>query len=173
MGGGAPIGHIDWQMIVLPNYLKLNGDTLSNASVDYAALLSFAQTNNLITSDTTNKALFQYDSETDVLTLPNYIDLVLQGGNTVEEKEAGLPNIKGQFSFSYDIPSLYGADAICTGAFTKKTTLSSNGYRIGYQSGGYGYDVAFDAHESNSIYDDNIATVQPPAITLIPQIKYQ
>lgn len=177
-GGGNPIGHIDWQMIVFPNYLKLDGDTLANASVDYAALLSFAQTNNLIASDTTNKALFQYDSETDVLTLPNYIDLVLQGGNSVEEKEAGLPNIKGQFAPSDNVSSQTESSGLGTGPFTvDNPTIAisgGGGYGVGYVSTtATRKDIGFDASQANSIYSDTVNTVQPPAISLIPQIKYQ
>lgn len=72
MLGNTPVGHIEWQMYLQRDYLKLDGTPLANASNDYIDLLKFAQDNSLITADTTDKALFKYDSITDVLTLPNY-----------------------------------------------------------------------------------------------------
>lgn len=160
MNGDTQIGHITWQMYLMKDYLKLNGSVLQNASTDYKDLLDFAQMNNLITSDTTNKALFQYDSSTDELTLPDYIGLVLQGDNTIKTEAAGLPNIEGTFGYAV---STLGAN----GAFTE------GGY--GGQVGGSGVNLSnrsFDASRFNAIYG-NSNTVQPPAITLIPQIKYK
>lgn len=165
MNSDTQIGHITWQMYLMRDYLKLDGTSLANASNDYSDLLSFAQDNNLITADTTDNSLFKYNSTTDVLTLPNYIDLVLQGGNTVEEKEAGLPNIKGSFHGETSFN-----ESLITGAF-EGTDRGINRFALG----GDGTDCIFDfdASRSNSIYSDSIETVQPPAITLIPQIKYK
>lgn len=94
---------------------------------------------------------------------------VLQGadsnhaaGTTIE---AGLPNITGQYSQNYDWCSLYKGDnsgARFRGAFTKAPTISTNGYKNDYASGGSGYDLAIDASLSNPIYG-NSSTVQPPA----------
>lgn len=188
MNSDTQVGHITWQMYLMRDYLKLDGTPLANASNDYSDLLSFAQDNNLIIADTTDNSLFKYNSTTDVLTLPNYIDLVLQGGNTVEEKEAGLPNIKGATA------------ALGIGALDKQYLILDNDryYNIQHSSGAMvlngpnssGYNantisissnsstaildnIVFDAHNSNSIYADTNTTVQPPAITLIPQIKYR
>ena len=169
MIGDSHIGHITWQMYLLKDYLKLDGTPLANASNDYSDLLSFAQDNELITEDTTDKSLFKYDSTTDVLTLPNYIDLVLQGGNSVEEKEAGLPNIKGEILFHRMAVESYGSSGAFYGTSSQLTSakLQTTG------STDYVHDVIFDASHSSSIYSDSVNTVQPPAITLIPQIKYK
>lgn len=122
MNGDTQIGHITWQMYLMRDYLKLDGTSLANASNDYSDLLSFAQDNNLITSDTADKSLFKYDSTTDVLILPDYIDLVLQGGNSVEEKEAGVPNIKGGLLFeASSLPSSFS-----TGAFSYSTVVAQS-----------------------------------------------
>ena len=173
MIGDSHIGHITWQMYLLKDYLKLDGTPLANASVDYKELLKFAQDNELITEDTTDKSLFKYDSTTDILTLPDYIDLVLQGGNTVETKEAGLPNIKG---------SCVVAFGNAGNMFIKNTTGAisyiSQGVIAPSSASGITYDsfdtgINFSASQSNSIYSDSVNTVQPPAITLIPQIKYR
>lgn len=164
MIGDTYIGHITWQMYLLKDYLKLDGTPLANASNDYTDLLKFAQDNSLITSETEDNSLFKYDSTTDVLTLPNYIDLVLQGGNTVEEKEAGLPNITGKVGrvLPTELPYSF------SGAFSAGEQLN------GVQSAPSQnlYFANFDASLSNPIYG-NSSTVQPPAITLIPQIKYR
>lgn len=165
LNGDTQVGHITWQMYLMKDYLKLDGTPLANASSDYSDLLSFAQDKNLITNDTTDNSLFKYDSTTDVLTLPNYIDLCLQGGNSVEEKEAGLPNITGAVT---DFMNVSGTGTIGAMAFTQDATT----YK--WNSGDYGFDsrLTFDASRSSSIYG-NSTTVQPPAITLIPQIKYR
>lgn len=164
MIGDTYIGHITWQMYLLKDYLKLDGTPLANASNDYTDLLKFAQDNSLITSETEDNSLFKYDKTTDVLTLPNYIDLVLQGGNTVEEKEAGLPNITGKVGRV--LPTELSDSFL--GAFSAGERLN------GMQSAPSQnlYFANFDASLSNSIYG-NSSTVQPPAITLIPQIKYR
>jgi len=181
MNGDTQVGHITWQMYLMRDYLKLDGTPLANASNDYSDLLSFAQDNNLITNDTTDNSLFKYDSTTDVLTLPNYIDLVLQGGNTVEEKEAGLPNIKGEGAggaqWSSTTPS-GASDPMSNGVFSDcKFSVNNDAFTYQkQQSGGHLYFVSpldFKASNSNSIYSDSVNTVQPPAITLIPQIKYR
>ena len=173
LNGDTQVGHITWQMYLMKDYLKLDGTPLANASNDYSDLLSFAQDNNLITADTTDDSLFKYDSTTDVLTLPNYIDLCLQGGNTVEEKEAGLPNIKG----SIDVRKVVGNNTVfwsSTGALDGSSTGTVTGGTMGYHDEiRTGQALTFDAHSSNTIYSDSINTVQPPAVTLIPQIKYR
>lgn len=167
MNSDTQVGHITWQMYLMKDYLKLDGTPLANASSDYSDLLSFAQTNNLITADTTDNSLFKYDSTTDVLTLPNYIGLVLQGGNTVEEKEAGLPNITG--GGNNRLSSFKASPN--QGAF-QFSNVSDGLVQTNSQTDWSFSNLRFDASQSNSIYG-NSTTVQPPAITLIPQIKYK
>ena len=177
MIGDTYIGHITWQMYLLKDYLKLDGTPLANASNDYTDLLKFAQDNSLITSETEDNSLFKYDKTTDVLTLPNYIDLVLQGGNTVEEKEAGLPNIKGETYQQYSSSSVGGwhnntGKDLGTGALYIRGSGTNYGQQSPWDKHN-SYAMAFDASRSNPIYSDTVNTVQPPAITLIPQIKYR
>mgnify|MGYP001291778091 CR=1 FL=1 len=77
---------------------------------------------------------------------------------------AGLPEITGSFtSYPMDISNQ-------TGAFAK----SVNGAGKAWQESGsqQGRDtVVFNASDSDATYG-NSDTVQPPAIQLIPQIKY-
>lgn len=159
------VGYITWQMCLMRNYLKLNGMPLVNASVDYADLLQFAVDHELITTDVNDKALFKYDEIEDVLTLPDYVDLVLQGGTAVETIAAGLPNIEG------------GVNTVVIGASTDHASgaLSTKIDETGVCTpGSYNYYKTFtlDASKANAIYGAS-STVQPPAIKLIPQIKYR
>ena len=101
--------------------------------------------------------------------LPNLIDRVVQGAAAAGTyKEAGLPNITGGMS-SPD--SRYSA--VCgyadtfTGAF-KNTKRQGIGATFNANSG---HALNFDASNSNPIYG-NSTTVQPPALTMLPIIKY-
>lgn len=171
MLGNTTVGHIEWQMYLQRDYLKLDGTPLANASNDYDELLKFAQDNSLITADTIDKSLFKYDSTNDVLTLPDYIGLCLQGGNTIEEKEAGLPNITGAVNAVNAGHNSIGAGSY--GAFSWSSNSSNHSINAASTTGRYTVSgVSIDASQSNSIYG-NSTTVQPPAITLIPQIKYK
>ena len=88
----------------------------------------------------------------------------LKGGDKASKIEAGLPNIIGFITNintnTYGTPSASGAFY-----FTDKA------------KGSYGYGdeqkltLHFDASRANPIYGAR-DTVQPPAISLIPQIKF-
>lgn len=75
---------------------------------------------------------------------------------------AGLPNIEGYIS------SRNGAFSTQNGLFTSVSSSSAASTDSGYT----GVDKArFDASSTNAIYGAS-TTVQPPALQLIPQIKY-
>lgn len=99
--------------------------------------------------------------------LPNLIDKFVQGSKTVgTKKNAGLPNIIGHW-----INDMYYVSNGATGAYTVTThgTDRSPGYN---EPLNHGYaDIYFNAQKSNSIYG-NSTTVQPPALTLKPLIRY-
>jgi len=176
--GFDPVGRVVFDVILRDGYIKANGATVADASTAVPNLLQFVQNNpSLLAANQAaydaNVGLYLYDSGTDELTLPNYIGRVMQGGNSVESVEAGLPNIKGDVSnLSNAGASLLGqADTTGTGAFsvsngTAKSLANTSG------SGAYNNKFDFDASRSSSIYSNSVTTVQPPAITLIPQIKY-
>ncbi len=162
------VGYITWQMCLMRNYLKLNGMPLVNASVDYADLLQFTVDHELITTDVNDKALFKYDETEDVLTLPDYMDLCLQGGTMVKTEQAGLPNITGECSEDSQA-GLCVANPIMKGAFYKGNSIAAyptccNDSRSA--------TLMFDASRCSTVYGAS-STVQPPAIKLIPQIKYR
>lgn len=104
--------------------------------------------------------------------LPNLIGRVAWGATTAGQyKEAGLPNITGNFNAQSLIDASNSQKPIYSGAlyypetteFVKKTPAANTDST---QRG-----IAFDASMSNPIYG-NSDTVQPPAATLRPFIKY-
>ena len=79
---------------------------------------------------------------------------------------AGLPTISGYF----DAGGAVGGSA--SGALKGSGTGGSAGGLSHYQSGGnQRIRIVFDAADSNKIYG-TADTVQPPAASLLPQIKY-
>ena len=111
--------------------------------------------------------------------LPNLIDKFAQGSTTVGTyKSAGLPNITGTgvvrcfpdsnpdsqgFAFGFD--SYTGA----LSAVLKDYVVVPVTPNVSTRTGPAGLE--FDASRSSSIYG-NSTTVQPPALTLLPCIKY-
>lgn len=175
------IGRPIFDVILRPGYIKANGAAVADASTAIPRLLAFVQANPSLLAENqaaydANHGLYLYDSVTDTLTLPDYIGRGMQGGNTVEEKEAGLPNIKGSIGSGVgSAGSEIGAfRSDCTaGAFSKLYDGQYNPSRGNQPISGTVFTaIKFDASDSNSIYSDTVNTVQPPAITLIPQIRY-
>ena len=174
------IGDITFSYILRPGYIQANGSLLSDASINYPRLILFLTDNpSLKAVDDTvwasNKALYIYDSVGDTLRVPDCTGRVLQGGNTIESVEAGLPNITGSIiawaaltASGTAIPFYTSSE---TGAFKKGTTFH-NGSKGANGSGATDFNpIELDASRSNSIYSAS-TTVQPPALALIPQIKY-
>lgn len=159
---GTTIGDIFYRPLLMPGYVKANGATVIRT--DYPNLVVYANDNNLWTS-TPNTEPWKFgvgDGNTTMI-LPNYLNRVLQGGDSPAVLEAGLPNITGQYY------AVVGGGVTVNGAFTGSWADSS-----GQTSGGGGYNrvhLVVDASKSNAIYG-NSDTVQPPAIVLIPQMKY-
>lgn len=105
--------------------------------------------------------------------LPNLIDRVVQGAATAGTyKAAGLPNITGQFSWT-DSSGVLNTITNLTGAFysqhndistiTRGSVTKDTENRATY--------AKFSASRESSIYG-NSTTVQPPALTMLPIIKY-
>ena len=84
------------------------------------------------------------------------------GGDNSQKVEAGLPNITSTFFRVLVAPS--GEGPIGAIAGEQYNT-------IGSQGSAPLYNVDLNASRSNAIYG-NADTVQPPALSLIPQIKY-
>ena len=86
----------------------------------------------------------------------------MQGGDITAILPAGLPNITASTS------GLLRLNNDATGAFVAEEYGSCSATDSGYN----GYKrLTFDASLSNRIYGAS-TTVQPPALSLLPQIKF-
>lgn len=158
---GARVGDIILRSTLRDGYIKANGATVKAS--EYPRLLAWVQESNMtVTAEqyAQDCSKYVYDSAEDKLTLPNMTGRVLQGGEAVKSVEAGLPNITGY------IEAIDSSDGIL---FKFKSQINQGAGR-GYGDGNHKL-YSFDASRANPIYGAS-NTVQPPAITLIAQIKY-
>ena len=164
---GTPVGAVRGSLYLPIGYVKANGATVQRA--DYPRLVALADKHNLWTDDVTVHAgLFGRGDGAATMVLPNWTDRMVQlaGAAAGASIAAGLPNITGR-SFSFH----HNAFDARKGAFVKST---KDGEHATANNGGteyYHVNVRFDASDSNPIYGAS-ATVQPPAIKLIPIIRY-
>lgn len=160
------VGNVIYRPFLQEGYVKLNGATVQRE--DYPRLVQYATDNSLFTADnSTTPWLFgQGDGET-TFVLPDYRNVFIEGGDTPSKINAGLPNITGSLRAIY---LLGGGETSYTGAF-----YSGQAGGITWDNAGSGSLVdckgIFEASRSSNIYGGS-NTVQPPAIVLIPQIKY-
>ena len=141
--------------------------TISTASITISIAATVAGTGVSISyGNATNfLGLFGSGDGSTTFVLPNGIDRVIQGGDTAGKAiAAGLPNITGRYA-----DQGFDTAASGTGAMYNAGGLI-NGTHHGNIQSGY-TSVGFDASRSNAIYGAS-TTVQPSAITMIPQIKY-
>ncbi len=177
---GTPVGRVVFDCVLRDGYVKANGATVGSASQDYPRLVEFVLNHpELLAADedayAMNTALYMYNVTSDIMTLPNYVGRVMQGGNDVVSVNAGLPEIHG----SYCGPIHVDENRV----FTAREAFSRSSIAPSYSSIAWGSHntnpsnvqmfsgVHFYASSSNAIYGAS-STVQPPAITLIPQIRY-
>ena len=164
---GTPVGAVRGSLYLPAGYVKANGATVQRA--DYPRLVALADKHNLWTDDVNaNAGLFGRGDGAATMVLPNWTDRMVQlaGDSAGTSVTAGLPNITGQ-SFSFHNAAFDERK----GAFIKST---QDGGRATANNGGstyYHVFVRFDASDSNPIYGAS-STVQPPAIKLIPIIRY-
>lgn len=162
--GGANIGDIFYRPFLMPGYVKANGATVIRT--DYPNLVTYANNNNLWTSDSNIEPWkFGVGDGNTTMILPNYLNRVLQGGDVPTVLAAGLPNIMGTLTGLAYRNNYFG---VGDGVFSTSRSGGSSALTLD----GTGNDlIKFNATNSNSIYGAS-NTVQPPAIVLIPQIKY-
>lgn len=147
--GSSLTGEIKWFAFNTPpdGYLVCNGASVSRTT--YADLFAVIGTT------------FGDGDGSTTFALPNLINKFAQGSTTVGTAvEAGLPNITGTTGWLRN-------RTLMTGAFT----LGDNAYVFNNYNSITAENTKFDASHSNSIYG-NSSTVQPPALTLLPCIKY-
>lgn len=165
---GNRVGDIVFRPVLHDGYIKANGATVTAS--EYPRLLKFAQDNNLLVNSNawnSDKSKYVYDSGTDTLKVPDARGRVLQGtADMVKSIEAGLPNIGGTVGITtaWNEPS-------CSGAFSPQSFEEANKVNMPTGNTSVRGTVEFSASGSNAIYGAS-TTVQPPALALIPQIKY-
>ena len=177
---GNRVGDIVLKPTLNDGYIKANGATVKAS--EYPRLLKFAQDNGLCVSEgawsTDSGTKYVYDESADTLKVPNAVGRVLQGDAFLSTKNAGLPNITGNFVI--DDNNVVGLTTeenvtidVADGTFSlQKGTQAQQVYDNAPASTWYhDKSVIFDASRSNAIYGAS-ATVQPPACCLIAQIKY-
>lgn len=164
---GLSLGDITYRPILKTGYVKLNGATVQRE--DYPRLVLYATLNSLFTADnSTTPWLFGNGDGDTTFVLPDYRNVFIEGGDTPSKIEAGLPNITGYIGAYMGTAPIRSVNGTGNGAlYIKEDNLK--GLRAEDLTSGA--TLGIDASKSNSIYG-NSTTVQPPAIVLIPQIKY-
>ena len=171
---GTPVGAVRGSLYLPAGYVKANGATVNRA--DYPRLVALADRHSLWTDDTAaNAGLFGRGDGVATFVLPNWTDRVIQlaGDNAGATVAAGLPNITGKHKSSSYGGLWRGAVGESSGALTISRTVSDFTPTVNSDSsvGANNDTISIDASKSNPIYGAS-ATVQPPAIKLIPIIRY-
>ena len=151
----APVGSsLDHYGTTAPeHYLVCDGSAISRAA--YPELYAVIGT------------LYGAGDGTTTFNLPNKLGRVGQGSLTPGKKiEAGLPNISGTLP-SVKLGVFFGS---ASGAFNSQSGASSE--LLASTGSGKVVNTDFDASRSNPIYGAS-NTVQPPALTVFPCIKYE
>ena len=162
---GTPVGAVRGSLYLPAGYVKANGATVQRA--DYPRLVALADKHNLWTDDVTaNAGLFGRGDGNSTFVLPNWIDRMEQfaGDGAGASVAAGLPNIMGELVY-WGGTMFFGS-----GAFVDAHKNDQWGLRGGVDDKD-NTSALFDASKSNPIYGRS-DTVQPPAIKLMPIIRY-
>ena len=155
-----PVGVPFYDTYLHDGCVKLNGANVNRA--DYIRPAKIATDKNLWTSSpSTEPYKYGNGNGSTTMTLPDYRNRVIQGGDSVDVLSAGLPNITGSF-VNGDSATNY------TGAFYHGDIVTSDRFSTGGEND---HTAKFDASRVSAIYGSS-NTVQPPAISLIPQIRF-
>lgn len=162
-----PVGVVFYDSYLHDGCVKFNGATVNRA--DYVRLEKLANDKNLWTDDPASEPWkFGRGDGSTTMVLPDLRNVFIEGGDMPAKVEAGAPEIKGEFIHQWMGDT--DVNSYRSGAFTSNTSRTALGHTSG-TDGGTAYPIVFQASLSNSIYG-NSDTVQPPAIVLIPQMKY-
>ena len=168
---GTPVGAVRGSLYLPAGYVKCNGATVQRS--DYPRLVALADKHNLWTDDTVaNAGLFGRGDGAATMVLPNWTDRMVQlaGDGAGASVAAGLPNITGSLKNTATGHAIFDSILNHSGALS-----TENNKKYGVPSSGtyssWSDSIDFDASKSNPIYGAS-DTVQPPAIKLIPIIRY-
>lgn len=177
----TPVGCVRGSLFLPKGYIKANGATVQRA--DYPRLVHFIESNNLWTDDTTtNAGLFGKGDGSSTFVLPDYRERMMQytAGSIGAKRNEGLPNITGQNKGILIADRGEGTfnGAFIYGGMENPNDGSLDGTAGNPDAAGYTNNANakliifnFDAHYSNAIYGSS-NTVQPPAINVIPILRY-
>lgn len=168
-----PVGAVRASLYLPLGYTKALGATVLRA--DYPRLVRLADEEELWTDDTTNNpGLFGRGDGVTTFVLPNWSDRMVQmtAAGAGAAVEAGLPNIEGTAMFRYGTSSARISLTV-SGSISSQSKNYDNTYQPISLTGTstIAQELDFDASRSSPIYG-NSTTVQPPAIKMIPIIKY-
>lgn len=167
----TPVGCVRGSLFLPKGYIKANGATVQRA--DYPRLIHFIEDNNLWTDDTTtNAGLFGKGDGSNTFVLPDYRERMMQytEGSTGAKRDAGIPNLKGYFNaFQGLFGPIENQDFThpFMAGFTRKSPLLDTTTEVRTSMSG----LWFDASIVSQVYNSS-NTVQPPAINVIPIIRY-
>ena len=175
----TPVGCVRGSLFLPKGYIKANGAIVQRA--DYPRLVHFINSNNLWTDDIAHNAgLFGVGDGSSTFVLPDYRERMLQYADESigKHRNAGLPNIWGYFAISDNVArneSISSALSVAGGCmkiidFTHNIVYLNTGTH-GVATTSVNDQVNFDASTYNGIYGSS-TTVQPPAINVIPIIRY-
>ena len=167
-----PVGVPFYDTYLHDGCVKLNGATVNRA--DYIRPAKIATDKSLWTSSpSTEPYKYGNGNGSTTMTLPDYRNRVIQGGDYTATISAGVPNIEG----SFDVRGFGNNGAIIrmpAGAFTITSNAGSEMADCATGDSNFNFKthkVKFKANNAVSIYGAS-TTVQPPALQLIPQIRY-
>ena len=164
---GILVGDVVYRPYLADGYVKANGATVSRS--DYPNLVTFANEKSLWTTNPSGEP-WKYgtgDGST-TMVLPDFRSRFIEGSDIPTVKAPGLPNIVGSTNLNKTNASGALSPNINNGALYKSAYGSTS---TGGSDGGTAIQINFDASRSSSIYGAS-NTVQPPALALIPQIKF-
>lgn len=169
----TPVGCVRGSLFLPKGYIKANGATVQRA--DYPRLVHFIESNHLWTDDTTtNAGLFGKGDGSSTFVLPDYREHMMQytEWNIGMRRGAGLPNITGQIGKIWGGIWTLPTDTDYSGAIRPGELVANQGIPVpNATSGAVATHDNFNASWSNSIYGSS-NTVQPPAINVIPILRY-
>lgn len=167
----TPVGCVRGSLFLPKGYIKANGATVQRA--DYPRLVHFIESNNLWTDDTTtNAGLFGKGNGSSTFVLPDYRERMMQytEGSTGAKRDAGIPNLKGYFNvFQGGFAPVENQDFThpFTAGYTSNYPLLATTTEVRTSMSG----IWLDASTVSPVYNPS-NTVQPPAINVIPIIRY-
>lgn len=166
---GNRVGDIVFRPVLHDGYIKANGATVTAS--EYPRLLKFAQDNNLLVNSdvwNSNKAMYVYDANTDTLKVPDAQGRVLQGTtDNMKMIKAGLPELEGYS----DMGGYSWKGGTYNGALFTETIIDNTNIQTVTDNESEICSLSIKASLGNPIFGAS-DTVQPPALALIPQIKY-